>query len=269
MSENQSGEASGLSFFFRLFVGLAAATSGGMLWLWATQQDQSWKYAPAIVCFCLAVAMCLPSPTGWLREILSRSSGVVLIAIGIAVAISLILSLIAMDGSPVWKSVVGLVMAIILMAIGWGRLFPNYYAPIPIDPEDLLMREAIEQARRELGRFQRGVSQGRKQSFAKFPLKLANGEVEHIWGIVHIVDDEAAHVSLANMPVHEPQVKDPRFRVPLAEIEDWMLVDHTDLVEGGYTHLALARIYKRERGYVPRAMKKDLARFQDLDLTQL
>jgi hypothetical protein len=57
--------------------------------------------------------------------------------------------------------------------------------------------------------------------------------------------------------------------VPLAAIEDWTLIDGAGAIDGGYTHVALARLYKREKGFMPHAMRKQLAAFRDLDLSQI
>jgi len=268
-SDRTLPQASWLSLGVRLVVGLAAALSGVMLWLWASLEEQRWRYAPAVFCFCLGVAMCLPAPTGRLREVLSRSVGVLLMLIAAAAAAGLVLFIGSAAGDFEWKHLGGFIACAILAALGWSLLFPDHYAPIPVDLDDPVMRASIEQARAELIRLRRGIDEGRKQPFIKFPLKSAEGETEHIWAVVHLLTDETAQVSLANEPVHEHAEMDPRFSVPLADLEDWALVDRNGITEGGYTHLALARMYKRDQGFIPRAMRKQLAAFRDLDLDQL
>lgn len=45
---------------FRLTVGFFALLSGLIMFLWATQEDELWKYLPAAFCFCVAGAVLLP-----------------------------------------------------------------------------------------------------------------------------------------------------------------------------------------------------------------
>jgi uncharacterized protein YegJ (DUF2314 family) len=237
-----------------------------MLWLWATQLDDRRNYIPALVCFAIIVVMWLPRATGRLAELLHRSLGVVFILLAVGAALSVVMG----GGGLSLKTAGAIVLSLVLLAIGWARLFPNHWAPIPVDHDDPVMQEAIKHAQRELPRFRAGVAEGRKEAFVKFPLKAADpAETEHIWGVVHSLTEDAAQVSLANEPVHEREEQDLRFQVPLADIEDWTLCDAAGNYEGGYTHLALARIYKREKGFLPRAMRKQLAAFRDIDLNQI
>ena len=253
---------------FRFVISVLVAICGGMLWLWATQQDELSKYVPALICFGAIVVMWLPRATGRPGELLSRGLGVVFMLLGIAAALGLIGSMIA-DGDFTVGKVGGVFLGLLVLAMGWQRLFPNYYAPIPVDHQDPLMQEAMAHARRELPRLRAGVDEGRKQAFVKFPLKSASGEIEHIWGVVHSLGADAAQVSLVNEPVNKPESQDPRFSVPFADIEDWTLVDGAGVIDGVYTHVALARLYKREKGFLPHAMRKELAAFRDLDLGQI
>ena len=253
---------------FRAIVSVLVAICGSMLWLWATQLDALSSYIPALICFGAIVIMWLPRPTGRLGEVLSRSLGAVFMLLGIAASLGVVWSMIA-DGHWTLNKVGAMFLGLVMLAMGWARLFPNYYAPISVDHTDPVMQEAIDRARRELPRLRAALDEGRKQAFIKFPLKSSGGETEHIWGVVHSLSDEAAQVSLVNEPVHEPESKDLRFSVPLTDIEDWTLVDGGGAIDGGYTHVALARVYKREKGFVPHAMRKQLAEFRDLDLSQL
>lgn len=49
-----------LGLGFRITVGLLALLSGAILWLWASQEMELWKYLPAAFCFCIAGTVVLP-----------------------------------------------------------------------------------------------------------------------------------------------------------------------------------------------------------------
>lgn len=203
-----------------------------------------------------------------MREILSRSFGALVVLAGIAIIGYAAWSTF---GSGRWSDLLPAILGIVFVTIGWPRLFPDTFAPLPVSHDDPLMRAGIDQARRELRRFTDGLREGRKQAFVKFPMKTRNGDVEHIWGIVHSLDRQTALVSLANEPVDAPAEgrQDPRIRVEMSDLEDWMLVASDGTTEGGYTTKAMAQIYKREKGYLPAALKKQLAVFKDFRLQDI
>ena len=75
-------------------------------------------------------------------------------------------------------------------------------------------------------------------------------------------------LSTANEPVYEldeSKHQDLRERVPLSEIQDWLLMDKDGSCEGGYTHLAMVNSYKKTYGKVPKKYLEDLRNFTDID----
>ena len=201
-----------------------------------------------------------------IRETLSRTFGAVVFVCGIAI---LVAAAYAAYDTGRWGYLGAGVLALVFIGVGWSRLFPDTFAPIPVDPDDPLMKTATEHARRELPRFRRGVRENQKQAFVKFPLRTRSQEIEHIWGIVHSIDGEVATVSLANDPVDTPENTHPRSTVRMNEIEDWMLVASDGKTEGAYTTRAMAQIYKREQGFLPAAMRKEFEHFTDFDVDDL
>ncbi len=128
------------------------------------------------------------------------------------------------------------------------------------------MLECIERSRREFARFKAGLAEGRKNAFVKYPVTTKQG-TEHVWGVAHALDGDRAIVSLANTPVGEltdAELRDLRSSVPLSDIEDWLLVRKDGKCEGGYTHLALAKIYRRLHGTFPKKYLRELEPFVDI-----
>ena len=200
------------------------------------------------------------------REWLSRLLGGIFIVAGIGVVIGVVWAIVT---TGKWSYLGAALLAITLLGAGWSRLFPDVYEPVPIDHDDPLMKSAIEQARRELHRFKGGLGDNSKQPFVKFPLTMPSGQVEHIWGLVHSLKGSELTVSLANDPVEQTDAADPRRTVRLGDIEDWMLVAGNGETQGGYTMAAMARIFRRDKGFVPSAMKKDLRHFKDWNIADL
>jgi len=137
---------------------------------------------------------------------------------------------------------------------------------LPVDRDDPVMLEQVARAKRELGRFLEGLNQNRMEAFIKFPLAV-HGDTEHVWGVAHSFSDGVFVTSLASNPVgglSDEMLN--RIRVPVDDLEDWMLQDAAGKTYGGYTMLALARIYEREYGRLPRKIRKELEPFVDLEL---
>jgi uncharacterized protein YegJ (DUF2314 family) len=168
-------------------------------------------------------------------------------------------------------------VAIFLMYIGFPalmlRLWKTYppLEAVPIEPNDPTMAEHVQRAKREFDRFKKGIQEGRKNAFVKYPVSTRDG-TEHVWGIAHALNGDEVIVSLASTPVGnlaDAESRDSRNSVPVAEIEDWLLVDNAGKCEGGYTNLALAKIYRRLHGKVPKKYLRDLECFVDIPPSEL
>jgi uncharacterized protein YegJ (DUF2314 family) len=147
---------------------------------------------------------------------------------------------------------------------GIGQLFPGEAPPMPVTPGDPLMQKAIDDARRSMNRFRSALGEGRKDALVKYPLRTKGGGIEHVWAAAHSMDGTTVVTSLLSQPLGEIEALDARQPVPVAEIEDWMLVDTEGRIEGAYTQIAMARIYKRDKGFVPYAVRMSLRDFADL-----
>lgn len=200
------------------------------------------------------------------RELLSRSFGAVVVIAGIALIGGAVWF--AYDTGR-WAHLGGALLGLVFLSVGWPRLFPDVFGPQAIDPQDPLIVAATDQARNEVNRLKEAVNEGRKQVFIKFPLGMQNGATEHIWGLVHQIEREDVIVSLANEPIDTPKNEDLRIRVALADIEDWVLLSSDGSTEGGYTMKAIAQIYKRDKGYLPRTLRKELAVFKDFRIEDI
>jgi len=150
------------------------------------------------------------------------------------------------------------------LLLRYWRHKPGFEA-LPVDRDDPVMRGQVARAKRELGRFLDGLNQNRMEAFIKFPLAV-DGGTEHVWGVAHSFSDGFFVASLASNPVgglSEEMLN--RIRVPVDDLEDWMLQDASGKTYGGYTMLALARIYERTYGRMPRKMRKQFENFVDLE----
>ncbi len=200
-----------------------------------------------------------------IREILSRTLGAVMIGLGLFLFYDVLSS---MFSEWRWGYLLSLLAGVALGLFGLARLFPGQ-PPLAIGNDEPLMDAAMERAQRELGRFKQGVAEGRKEALIKYAIKTGYGENEHVWAIAHAFDGDDVVTSLASQPVGQYDDKVERKRIPEKDIEDWILINDDESLEGGFTQIAMAKIYKRDKGYVPYAIKQGLSNFVDLDDPEL
>lgn len=139
---------------------------------------------------------------------------------------------------------------------------PDPYV-IPIDPKDPIIIEQISRSQSEINRFLVALNEDKMEAYIKFSFTFGE-EVEHVWGLAHKLKDGKIITSLESDPIGEiPKEAYERIHVALEEVEDWMLVDGEGTTHGGYSNLALAKIYTREYGKLPKQYTSNLKRFAD------
>lgn len=201
-----------------------------------------------------------------IREILSRAFGALLLTAGLCMLV-MGLWIAIRDGR--WSYLGASVFGIFVAMYGFGRLFPGQPPPIPIETGEPLMEAAMERARREFHRFERGLAEGKQEALVKYAMKTGYGDNEHVWAIAHSIDEGSVITSLMSEPVGDADMKVERKRIPVPDVEDWLLINEDQRMEGGFTQIAMAKIYKRDKGYVPYAIRQSLKNFVDLDQPDL
>lgn len=197
------------------------------------------------------------------REILGRLWGLVALAIGLAIGVW---ALRASFGQGEWIALSALIPAAGFALYGVGKLFPGQPPPLPIETDDPLMKEAFDRAKREWRRFERGLAEGKREALIKYPMKTGYGDNEHVWAVAHSIDDGHVVATLASQPVGEDvELKNERQRIRIEDVEDWLLIEDGGRMEGGFTQIAMAKIYQRDKGYVPYAIRKTLPDMVDLN----
>lgn len=197
------------------------------------------------------------------RETLSRLFGALLLVAGLA--------LVVVGVWIAWKDrsfgYLGASLFGVFVAMhGISRAFPGQPPPLPIATGDPIMAAAMERARREFRRFARGLAEGRREALVKYAMKTGYGDNEHVWAIAHTLEGDEIVTSLASQPVGaDADTSLERRRIKKADVEDWLLIDADGRIEGGFTQIAMAKIYKRDEGYVPYAIRKSLTDMTDLD----
>ena len=149
---------------------------------------------------------------------------------------------------------------------------------IPIDAGDSDMRDCMRRSKSEFHRFEEALSEGEKEAYVKYRFQRDDGRSVQVWGVAHALKDGCVVVSLqgfadylVSKPAHafrHEENFEPRSKIPLQKVEDWMLIDNEGRAEGGYTHLALVKIYRRLHGKIPRRYLQELESCVDIDSSE-
>ena len=200
------------------------------------------------------------------REWLSRAAGAIGMLLGVA---ALAYGARELLTTAHWQDLVMVIAGVWITWSAWQALFPSDFPPFPVDPNDPMLIEAKQRAHRDISRLHAGLAEGRREALIKYPLRMQDGDVEHVWGVLHSIEGDLANVTLVSETVGDVGDIEPRMRIGVAEIEDWALADSQGAMEGGFSHYAMAKLYKREQGYLPYALRKQLARFKDFSVADI
>ena len=148
-------------------------------------------------------------------------------------------------------------------ALWWwftGRNVPKY-PPLAIDENDPAMRSAIEAARGSLDRFRVLFDSKAKESQVKIPFSANTGQIEHLWAEVLRFSEGSVIVRYLTPPVSHTGKLERVHEHPLADIEDWMVIDKHDRIHGGYTQRVMFEQARKQWGGLPPELEKQASRY--------
>lgn len=164
-------------------------------------------------------------------------------------------------------AVVSIILSWIILPMVMLKIWPEKpdLECLAISKDEPIVQEYVELSKSEVSRFVEGLSNGLDEALIKFPHKF-DGEVEYVWGVAHsITNNDLIITSLASDPVGSLNNEDyARIQIPLDDIHDWMLINHEGEIKGGYSHIAMIKVYERDHGKVPKRYIKSLENFIDL-----
>jgi uncharacterized protein YegJ (DUF2314 family) len=167
-----------------------------------------------------------------------------------------------------WYFIVPLVLVgAIAVHIIWERLFYDpflYLGARPVDPKDPLMIAAKQKAISELPQFERLFAERPNDSMIKFAFQTDKGETEFLWGDLLELSETEAKVFLRTPPIDHSAPMDREMRVPREAIVDWQVEFSDGTLRGGYSNLALFKIFEREEGAMHPKFLEQVERFKEL-----
>lgn len=136
------------------------------------------------------------------------------------------------------------------------------------DPEDPLLIEHVSLSRREINKFVKGAETGKLEAFVKISQEI-RGEEKQIWVKVISVENDEIFTTIKVAPkLKIGKAKEVALQIPLNEIEDWTLINHKGEIYGGYSNLAIAKIYERDYGRLPDENIEELNNYLDFEWSQ-
>ena len=157
---------------------------------------------------------------------------------------------------------IGLLVLIVLIVLIWFALRSGSSRVTPIPPDDPLWVQAIERARASAETMKQ-LHEAGHEVWVKFPLTVADGTTEHVWGRLVTVQGTSLRCTIETPPVGGSGPSDGMFETDVRAFEDWQVVLPDGSIRGGYTTRAQARIAEREGHPVPRHVREMLSRMTD------
>ena len=192
------------------------------------------------------------------RESLHRGLGVLILAAGVAAAAGGVWAWQTTDdwGYVVQAGIFGLAMIL----IGWSRFKHVDPPPLAHPEDDPLLVQAASDARRSIATFLDGLNSRNYEPLIKFSVENVEGDTEHVWALVHsVLEPTAFIVSVISDPLAELVLDGARQVVSVDELEDWMLTDSDGQIQGAFSEKAMAQIFERDHGYVPKVVQEHIS----------
>jgi uncharacterized protein YegJ (DUF2314 family) len=149
----------------------------------------------------------------------------------------------------------------------WTRIFHDpflYLGARGVDSNDPIMRAAREKALATLPAFFRLFPKHPNDCMVKFKFETDQKQTEFLWGDLREVAEDKARVFLRTPPVNHKGELPRDIVIPISDIVDWQLERQDGTLRGGFSNLALFKIYEREEGRMHPKFAEQVARFKDL-----
>jgi uncharacterized protein YegJ (DUF2314 family) len=156
----------------------------------------------------------------------------------------------------------------VLVHFVWEFFFRDpflYLGAMPIDPNDPLMLQAVDRAKMTFPKFLEVFPNHKSDSTVRFRFETDTGTVENLWGDLLDFNDESATVFLRTPPIDHNGDLDRTMTIKRDQINDWQVEFRDGTLRGGYTNVAMLKIYERENGPLHPQVLAHFERFKDVD----
>lgn len=167
-----------------------------------------------------------------------------------------------------WQITIPLVLGgAVIVHLIWERLFFDpflYLGARQVDPNDPLMIAAKEKAISELPSFEELFAKMPNDSMVKFAFDTDGGGTEFLWGDLLKLSQTEAKIFLRTPPINHSAPMEREMIVPREAIVDWQVEFPDGTLRGGYSNLALFKIFEREEGTMHSKFLEQVERFKKL-----
>ena len=100
-----------------------------------------------------------------------------------------------------------------------------------------------------------------KETQVKISFTTNGGQIEHLWAEVLRFSEGSVIVRYLTPPVSHTGKLERVHEHPLADIEDWMVIDKHDRIHGGYTQRVMFEQARKQWGGLPPELEKQASRY--------
>jgi len=128
------------------------------------------------------------------------------------------------------------------------------FPPLEIDPDDPLMKAAMEKAKNTLEQFKALYKKYPQDAFVKLYFVSNTNNVEHLGAYVEEMHDDQLKVILVTPPVSHRGHLDREYTCTFDDIEDWQITDADGNIYGGFTQQVMFKIARNKGIKLPKEL---------------
>lgn len=145
----------------------------------------------------------------------------------------------------------------------WRSPRPEFQ-PLPTEPGEPLLLDAMERAKASLPEFVDLAMARPETALVKLRFTSSSGEVEHLWAeLTEPPGSSALKVRLVTPPVTHTGELDRLYTCKFDDVEDWQVRDANDRIRGGFTQRAMFAIARRDGVKLPRKLREIEREYSD------
>lgn len=141
----------------------------------------------------------------------------------------------------------------------------QYIANMDVDQNDPLILEAEKKAKSTFDQFINEIYLSHKDdSVVKINYINFHEKCEKIWGELRKIENDTYSIYISTPPKVPKEDYDPDINVNKKDIVDWCVEYKDGTLRGGFTNLALFKIYERKKGKMHPKFLKHIELFKSL-----
>lgn len=139
----------------------------------------------------------------------------------------------------------------------------TFLSRIHISKDDPIMKRARERAIQTLPELKSLFQNNKERTMVKFVFKTEQQTKEKLWANVLEFTDDKVQIFVRTPSLSSKDEIDRNMEIHVKDIVDWQIEMNDGSIRGGFTNIALFKIFEKREGYLHPELAKQLSRHKD------